>query len=40
MSTSTIERVETERMILERLRLEHASDQLRLLLDPRVSTTL
>ena len=40
MSTGTIERVETERMILERLRLEHASEQLRLLLDPRVSRTL
>jgi RimJ/RimL family protein N-acetyltransferase len=40
MPTSTIERVETERMILERLRLEHADEQLRLLLDPRVSSTL
>src|SRR5579859_6115122 len=40
MSTSTVDRVETERMILERLRLEHASEQLRLLLDPRVSATL
>lgn len=40
MRTSTIERVETERMILERLRLEHASEQLRLLRDPRVSATL
>jgi RimJ/RimL family protein N-acetyltransferase len=40
MSTSTIERIETERMILERLRLEHAPEQLRLLLDPRVSLTL
>ena len=40
MSTSTIERVETERMILERLRLEHAPEQMRLLLDPRVSATL
>ncbi|HJS95123.1 MAG TPA: GNAT family N-acetyltransferase [Solirubrobacteraceae bacterium] len=40
MSTSTIERVETDRMILERLRLEHAAEQLPLLLDPRVSTTL
>ncbi|HET6866466.1 MAG TPA: GNAT family protein [Solirubrobacteraceae bacterium] len=38
--TSTIERVETERMVLERLRLEHAAEQLRLLLDPRVSATL
>ena len=40
MSTSTIERLETERMILERLRLEHAPEQMRLLLDPRVSATL
>jgi RimJ/RimL family protein N-acetyltransferase len=40
MSTSTIERVETERMILERLRPEHADAQLRLLLDSRVSATL
>ncbi len=40
MSTGTIDRVETERMTLERLRLEHASEQLRLLLDPRVSATL
>ena len=40
MSTSTIERVETARMVLERLRLEHADEQLRLLLDPRVYRTL
>jgi RimJ/RimL family protein N-acetyltransferase len=40
VSTGTIERLETERMTLERLRLEHAPDQLRLLLDPRVSATL
>jgi ribosomal-protein-alanine N-acetyltransferase len=40
MSTGTIERLETERMILERLRLEHAPEQLRLLRDPRVSATL
>jgi [ribosomal protein S5]-alanine N-acetyltransferase len=40
MSTGTIERLETERMILERLRLEHGAEQLRLLLDPRVSATL
>jgi RimJ/RimL family protein N-acetyltransferase len=40
MSTGTVERVETERMILERLRLEHGPEQLRLLLDPRVSVTL
>jgi RimJ/RimL family protein N-acetyltransferase len=40
MSTGTLERLETERMIFERLRLEHAPEQLRLLLDPRVSATL
>jgi RimJ/RimL family protein N-acetyltransferase len=40
MSTGTIDCVETERMILERLRPEHAAEQLRLLLDPRVSATL
>jgi [ribosomal protein S5]-alanine N-acetyltransferase len=40
MSTGTIDRLETERMTLERLRPEHADEQLRLLLDPRVSATL
>lgn len=40
MSTGTIERVETARMVLERLRLEHAAEQLELLLDRRVSATL
>jgi RimJ/RimL family protein N-acetyltransferase len=40
MSTGPIERLETEHMILERLSLEHAPEQLRLLLDPRVSATL
>ena len=40
MSTGTIERVETDRMVLERLRLEHAPEQLALLRDPRVSATL
>ncbi len=40
MSTGTIERLETERLTLERLQLEHAADQLRLLQDPRVSSTL
>lgn len=40
MSTGTIERVETARMVLERLRLEHAPEQLELLLDRRVSATL
>jgi RimJ/RimL family protein N-acetyltransferase len=40
MSTDTIDRVETERMILERLRLEHGPEQMLLLLDPRVNATL
>ena len=40
MSTATIERVETARMLLERLRPEHGPEQLGLLLDPRVSATL
>ncbi|MBV9413513.1 MAG: GNAT family N-acetyltransferase [Solirubrobacterales bacterium] len=40
MSTGTIERVETARMVLERLRLEHAPEQLELLLDRRVTATL
>jgi [ribosomal protein S5]-alanine N-acetyltransferase len=40
MSTGTIERLETDRMILERLCLEHAPEQLELLLDPRVGATL
>jgi ribosomal-protein-alanine N-acetyltransferase len=40
MSTGTLERVETDRMVCERLRLEHAPEQLRLLLDPRVYATL
>jgi len=40
VSTGTIERLETKRMILERLRPEHGPEQLRLLLDPRVSATL
>jgi ribosomal-protein-alanine N-acetyltransferase len=40
MSTSTIERVQTARMVLERLRPEHAPEQLQLLRDPRVTATL
>jgi RimJ/RimL family protein N-acetyltransferase len=40
MSTGALERVETPRMVLERLRLEHAPEQLRLLRDPRVTATL
>jgi [ribosomal protein S5]-alanine N-acetyltransferase len=40
VSTGTIERAQTERMILERLRPEHGPEQLQLLLDPRVAATL
>ncbi len=40
MSTGTIERVETPRMICERLRPEHATELIRLSLDPRVGATL
>jgi len=40
MSTGTIDRIETARLRCERLRLEHAEEQLRLLLDPRVHRTL
>jgi [ribosomal protein S5]-alanine N-acetyltransferase len=40
MSTSTIERFETERMVLERLRIDHAPELSRLLRDPRVAATL
>lgn len=40
MSTGTIERIETARMVLERLRPEHGPEQLPLLLDPRVTATL
>ena len=40
MSTGTIERIETARMVLARLRPEHGPEQLALLLDPRVSATL
>jgi ribosomal-protein-alanine N-acetyltransferase len=40
MSVATIERVETERMVLERLRPEHAAGLSRLLRDPRVAATL
>src|SRR5690349_342261 len=40
MSTQTIERLQTPRMVLERLRLEHAPEQLQLLRDPHVSATL
>jgi RimJ/RimL family protein N-acetyltransferase len=40
MSTGTIERVETARTILERLRFEHAAELSRLMRDPRVAATL
>ena len=40
MSTSTIERFETARMICERVRFDQAPEHLRLLLDRRVSSTL
>lgn len=40
MSTGTIDRLETARLICERLRPEHAPEERRLLLDPRVGGTL
>jgi len=40
MSTGTIERFETDRLVCERLRPEHAPEERRLLLDPRVGATL
>ena len=40
MNTDTIDLIETERMVLERLRLEHGPEQLHLLLDPLVYATL
>ena len=40
MTTGTIERLETDRMVLERLAPEHAAEECRLLLDPRVGATL
>src|SRR3984885_5953730 len=40
MTTNTIERVETARMICERVRFDQAPEHLRLLLDRRVSSTL
>jgi [ribosomal protein S5]-alanine N-acetyltransferase len=40
MSTETIERIETQRMVCERVQLDQAPEHLRLLLDPRVSATL
>lgn len=39
-SLSTIERIETARLVCERLRMEHVSEVTRLLRDPRVSQTL
>ncbi|HUO70325.1 MAG TPA: GNAT family N-acetyltransferase [Solirubrobacteraceae bacterium] len=40
MSVSSRERVETERLICERLRLDHAPELTRLLGDPRVARTM
>jgi len=40
MSTGTIDRVQTARMTLERLRLEHLDEERRILLDPRIGATL
>ena len=40
MSTGTIDRLETARLICERLRSEHAPEERRLLLDPRVGARL
>ena len=40
MSTGTIDRLLTRRMVCERLTPEHAADECRLLLDPRVGATL
>jgi len=40
MTTGTIERLETARMVLERLAPDHAAEECRLLLDPRVGATL
>ena len=36
MSTGTIERFETARLVVERLRPEHGTEECRLLLDPRI----
>jgi RimJ/RimL family protein N-acetyltransferase len=40
MSTGTVDRFETARLMLERLAPEHAPEERRLLLDPRVGATL
>src|SRR5438105_14810986 len=40
MSTATIERVQTARLICERLQRDHLPELAALLLDPRVSRTL
>ena len=40
MSTRTIDRLETARLMCERLRPEHVPEERRLLLDPRVGATL
>jgi RimJ/RimL family protein N-acetyltransferase len=39
ISYESIERVETARMVLERLRMEHLDELSRLLMDPRVAAT-
>jgi [ribosomal protein S5]-alanine N-acetyltransferase len=40
MTTSTLDRVQTTRLILERVQPEHASELASLLLDPRIAATL
>lgn len=40
MPASTPERLETDRMVLERLRAEHAAELFELLRDPRIARTL
>jgi RimJ/RimL family protein N-acetyltransferase len=40
VSTGTIDRVQTARMVCERLRPEHGPEERRLLLDPRIGATL
>lgn len=40
MSTGTLDHLETDRMVLERLEMDHAAELMALLLDPRVAATL
>ena len=40
MTSATIERVETPRTVLERMRMDHLPDMIRLLRDPRVAENL